>query len=138
VQRVGEALALGVLSPAEAAALRSQFRADPPRWVFAHGDVTPRNVLDAGDGLVLIDWEWAGIYPSGYEAAFLWFVVLDIPGAREQVAAGVRAEDEAWFWRSALLVQLLHLPWFRGRVEMRPFAANHERTRDELVERVLS
>jgi hypothetical protein len=138
VQRVDQARALGVLSAAEADALRALFRADPPRWVFAHGDVTPRNVIDTGAGLVLIDWEWAGIYPSGYEAAFLWFVVLDVAGAREQVAAAVPPEDEAWFWRSALVVQLLHLPWFRGRPEMRPFAATHERTRDELVERVLS
>jgi hypothetical protein len=78
------------------------------KWVFAHGDITPRNVLDGPDGLVLIDWEWAGLYPDGYELAFLWFVLVDRPGGREAVESQIRPEPRT-FWLSALLIELLHL-----------------------------
>lgn len=35
---------------------------------FCHGDITARNVLRAASGApVLIDWEWAGLYPRGWD-----------------------------------------------------------------------
>jgi hypothetical protein len=138
-RRVGWGVEVGGLSPAAADGLRRLMRADPPAYVFGHGDITARNVLrSAASGeAVLIDWEWAGWYPRGWDLAFLWFTLVDAPGARAQVEALVPERDEAWFWRSALLVQLLHLSLWGLRPGM-PFRPKHERMRDELVERVLS
>jgi hypothetical protein len=129
---------LAGLSEAAAVELRRQYRADPPVFVFGHGDITARNVLrsTATGEAVLIDWEWAAAYPRGWDLAFLWFTLVDAPGARERVHARVPPQDEAWFWRSALLVQLLHLTLYGLRPGM-PFRPKHERMRDELVERVL-
>jgi hypothetical protein len=50
----------------------------------------PRNVLVGPDGVVLIDWEWAGLYPEGYEVAFFWYVLADLPNARKTVEAKIR------------------------------------------------
>ena len=75
------------------------------RLRFAHGDVTARNVLQAPDGMVLIDWGWAGLYPEAYDEAFLWFSLVDVPGggahvealseAVTQTALALRADDSA-------------------------------------------
>lgn len=108
-------------------------RVDPPAMAFCHGDITARNVLRAASGApVLIDWEWAGLYPRGWDLAFLWFSVADTPGARDRVAEHIPRRDEAWFWRSALLIQLLHLSLPR-LAPGSPFRERHEATRDELV-----
>ncbi len=80
------------------------------RWVFTHGDITPRNVLVGPDRPALIDWEWAGPYPDGYELAFLWYILADLPASRDLLADHVETDPTA-FWLSALLVQLLHLEW---------------------------
>ena len=137
-RRVQRAVDVDALTPAQATALLEVCRDDPPRYRFAHGDVTARNVIRrASDGaLVLIDWEWFGRYPAGWELAFLWFTVIDAEGARERIEASIPEDDEAWFWRSALLIQTLHLE-LPGLAPGSPFRANHLRTRDELIERVL-
>jgi hypothetical protein len=137
-RRLDLAVTAGAVSPAAAAEVRRQADADPPTIVFGHGDITARNVLRAADGsAVLIDWEWAGRYPRPWDLAFLWFTLVDLPGARAEVEAAIGEEDEAWFWRSALLVQLLHLTMFERRPDF-PFLPKHRRLRDELVERVRS
>lgn len=42
---------------------------DSSPLVFCHGDAAPRNILVDGDRLSgIIDWEWAGWYPSWLEA----------------------------------------------------------------------
>jgi hypothetical protein len=138
-RRLDTAVRLGAVRPDVAREVRRQAEDDPPVIVFGHGDVTARNVLretTSGD-LVLVDWEWAARYPRPWDLAFLWFTLVDLPGGREEVEAAVPADDEAWFWRSALLVQLLHLTLF-ARQPGHPYAAKHERLRDELVERVLA
>src|ERR1700678_939052 len=64
----------GLLGEADAAALSEVAGRSRLKWHFAHGDITARNVLRDNKGRsVLIDWEWAGLYPAGYELAFLWF-----------------------------------------------------------------
>jgi hypothetical protein len=83
-------------------------------------------------GLVLVDWEWAGLYPAGYDLAFLWFVLVDLPESRALVEREIHGDPTA-FWLSALLIQLLHLEWLQG--EFRP---RHEATRDLLVQRLLA
>lgn len=135
-RRVRRAVQAGDLSADSAALLLVQAANDPPVMVFGHGDITARNVLKSPDGAaVLIDWEWAGLYPRGWDLAFLWFSAVDVPGARERVQAAVSPRDEPWFWRSALLIQLLHLS-LRGLVVGSAFREKHERVRDELVHRV--
>ena len=121
----------GLLSPADALLLRDR-AARRPRFRFAHADITARNVLRRADGtLVLIDWEWAGVYPPGYDLAFLWFSLAELPAARATVAAAVPPSERRWFTVSALLVQLLHLHmWQRRGTPPRPV---HLATRDELL-----
>jgi hypothetical protein len=137
-RRLRTAVVEGALTAELADRFRRVAADDPPALVFGHGDITARNVLrsSATGEAVLIDWEWAGRYPRGWDLAFLWFTLVDAPGARRQVEALVPAADEAWFWRSALLVQVLHLT-LSGLRPGTPFRPKHERMRDELLERVL-
>ena len=136
-RRLADTVREGVLTPATAAEVRRQADADPPVLVFGHGDITARNVLRSATtgAAVLIDWEWAGWYPRPWDLAFLWFSLVDLPGGRAAVEAAVPAADEAWFWRSALLVQAMHLTLL-GLAPGSPFRPKHEQVRDELVGRV--
>ena len=129
--RLWQARRASLLSAAEHQALRGRVPDTEITWVFAHGDVTPRNVLTGPDGMVLIDWEWAGLYPDGYELAFLWYALADLPAARRTVEEAVTT-DPAAFWLSALLIELLHLEWLPD--EFRP---THLETKDHLVARLL-
>ncbi|MGH9212491.1 MAG: phosphotransferase [Acidimicrobiales bacterium] len=80
------------------------------RWSFAHGDLSPRNILKRPDGsVVVIDWERAGLYPAGYDYAFLWYTTGAVAGARSRIEAAVRDADRPSFLLSALLIALLHL-----------------------------
>jgi hypothetical protein len=88
-------------------------------------------VLRGPSGMVLIDWEWAGVYPDGYELAFLWYVLADLPAARRAVEGAVTT-DPAVFWLSALLIELLHLEWLPDE-----FRQGHLDTKDHLVARLL-
>jgi hypothetical protein len=127
----------GLIADADAAALTLLAESGRIRWRFAHGDITARNVLRDSQGrLVLIDWEWAGMYPAGYEFAFLWFSLLDVPGARDKVAAGVPGHAKAGFLFSATLVQLLHLQMWLRRPN--PHVAKHQETLRQLLEEVRS
>ncbi|HVM54840.1 MAG TPA: hypothetical protein VM262_16765 [Acidimicrobiales bacterium] len=125
-QRIAAHHGRGLLSEADVAAIRRLVERQPPRLRFAHGDITARNVLRAPSGeLVLIDWEWAGLYPDGYELAFLWFALADLPEGRAAVAGAVEKHQRVWFTLSALFVQLLHLHMWRERDEdVRP--VHHE------------
>jgi hypothetical protein len=129
--RLRRAGRLSLLSHAEYRLIADLVARRPIRWVFAHGDVTPRNVLRGPDGPVLIDWEWAGIYPDGYELGFLWYVLVDVPVARRAVEEAVDT-DPGVFWLSALLIELLHLEWLEE-----PFRAKHLEVKELLVSRVL-
>lgn len=98
----------GLINPSQADTLARFAGSAPLKWGFAHGDITARNVLKDADGhLSLIDWEWAGLYPIGYELAFLWFSLADVPGGRARVEAIVPPGREAGFLLSAALVSLL-------------------------------
>lgn len=101
------------------------------RLRFGHGDLTARNVLHGPDRMTLIDWEWAGLYPDGYELAFLWFTLVDIERGRAQVEKHLDGDDRA-FLLSALLIQLWHLRWYVPP----QFRAKHLATRDELIARL--
>ncbi|KAI1948000.1 hypothetical protein LOZ12_002099 [Ophidiomyces ophidiicola] len=49
---------------------------------FAHGDLSPRNILVNDDGHItaILDWEWAGWYPEYWD--FVW-MYLDMPGKKK-------------------------------------------------------
>jgi hypothetical protein len=126
----------GLLDARDALLLRRLVERVPPRLRFAHGDITARNVLrDATGELVLIDWEWAGLYPEGYDLAFLWFSLLDLEGGRAAVEAVVPEQQRRWFVLCSLLVQLQHLHMWRSR-PVSPFAPRHEATTTALLAQV--
>jgi Ser/Thr protein kinase RdoA (MazF antagonist) len=127
----------GLLDASDAQLLRRLVADVPPRLRFAHGDITARNVLRDAGGLVLIDWEWAGLYPEGYDLAFLWFSLLDLEGGRAAVEAVVPETHRRWFLLCALLVQLQHLHMWRSR-PVSPFAPRHEATATALLAQVRS
>jgi Ser/Thr protein kinase RdoA (MazF antagonist) len=125
----------GLLSGADAQALDRLARSPSIKWHFAHGDITARNVLRDRDGhSVLIDWEWAGLYPAGYELAFLWSSLVNIPSGRAHLNAAISARYEAGFLLSATMVHLLHLQMWRARPH--PLAASFEQTLAELLSAV--
>jgi Ser/Thr protein kinase RdoA (MazF antagonist) len=132
VNRIGQAHDRGLLDRQEADRLIAIARRVHARTTFAHGDLTARNVLRDQHGLVLIDWEWGGLYPDGYELAFLWYSLVDVPGGRALVEAHI-AGDPTAFFLSALVIQLWHLQWYVP-AEHR---AKHLATRDDLIARLL-
>lgn len=133
VRRVELARRAELLTGSEASELALLGRAVHRRQRFAHGDLTARNVMSDGSHLHLIDWEWAGLYPEGYELAFLWFTLVDVDGGRDRVEAYVDGDPRP-FLLSALLVQLWHLQWYVPA----EYRAKHLATRDELIARLHS
>ena len=103
------------------------------RLRFGHGDLTARNVMSGTGEITLIDWEWAGLYPNGYELAFLWFSLVDAEHARARVEAQLDS-DETAFLLSALVIQLWHLQWYVPA----QFRGKHLATRDDLLARLLT
>ncbi|KAK5105695.1 hypothetical protein LTR62_002359 [Meristemomyces frigidus] len=49
----------------------SKFCLTDTPMVFVHGDLAPRNILFVGDGVCLLDWEFAGYFPRAAEFAAL-------------------------------------------------------------------
>ena len=131
-RRLWRAHQRGLLSATEYRALQDVATGLAVRWVFAHADINPSNIVTGEKGASLVDWEWAGLYPDGYDLAFLWFVLIDLPEARVVVESQVDTDPVA-FWLSALIIELLHLEWFGGQ-----FRPRHESNRDLLVDRLLS
>ena len=129
--RLRRALQIGLLSESEYQGLQRISSRIEIRWVFAHADINPSNIVASDDGFFLLDWEWAGLYPDGYDLAFLWFVLIDLPDARSAVEDRIRT-DPTVFWLSALIIELLHLEWFEGK-----FRPQHEAIRDALVAKLL-
>lgn len=134
-RRLRQFVRAALLSHADADAVLALARERRIGWQFAHADLTARNVLRRTDGeLVLIDWEWAGLYPTGYELAFLWFSLSDMPDARDAVARAVPDRQRPGFLLSAILIQLLHLHLFRNIDS--PYLPRHHATLDELIRQV--
>jgi hypothetical protein len=129
--RLRRARQVGLLTQGEYLALQQVRSRLAFRWVFAHADINPSNIVAADGTFFLVDWEWAGLYPEGYDLAFLWFVLVDVPDARSAVEDRIRT-DPTVFWLCALIIELLHLEWFQD--EFRP---RHEAGRDALVAKLL-
>ena len=134
-RRLGHHVAEQLVSQSDAEALQALARRTRLRYRFTHADITARNVLrDRTGRLVLIDWEWAGLYPAGWELAFLWFSLADVPGARAVVERAVPRWDEPHFLLSAVLIHLLHLHLWRNKPN--PFLPRHQAVLHELLQRV--
>jgi hypothetical protein len=131
VGRLGLARRGGLLTDAQTIQLVAIANRVHTRLRFGHGDLTARNVLAGPDGMDLIDWEWAGLYPDGYELAFLWFSLADVEHGRARVEAHLDTDERA-FLLSALLIQLWHLQWYVPS----EFADKHLSTRDDLITRL--
>jgi hypothetical protein len=129
-RRIAMAHRAGLLRDEQAAHLTAIATRAHTKLRFAHGDMTARNVLLSTRGLVLIDWEWAGRYPAGYDHAFLWFSLIDAPASRSAVERRVDANDG--FWLSALLIELWHLQ----SLVPAEFREQHLAVRDELLVRL--
>ncbi len=133
VRRLALARRAGLLTDTQTVQLIGTANRVHTRVQFGHGDLTARNVLGSSDGMTLIDWEWAGLYPDGYELAFLWFSLVDVEYGRALVEEHVDT-DECAFLLSALLVQLWHL----HRYVPTEFRDKHLSTRDDLISRLCS
>jgi hypothetical protein len=131
--RLALAPRFGVLDGRDAGALAGLARRHHTRLRFAHGDLVVRNVLRQGADVALIDWEWAGLYPAGYDDAIFWFSLQDVDGGRARVEQAV-VVDEASFLLSALVIELWHLQWYVPA----EFRARHLATRDQLVQRLVA
>lgn len=131
-RRISLAHRSGLLNHRQAAAIHDLLDRNRVRLRFAHGDLIARNVLRSPSGPMVIDWEWAGLYPHGYDLAVLWFSLVDTPDGRDQLEAHLET-PQLPFLLSALVVQLWHLQWF-----VTPeFQTRHLQTRDELLHRLL-
>jgi hypothetical protein len=131
VGRLGLARRAGLLTHAQTVQLVGIPGRVHSRLRFGHGDLTARNVLGCPDGPALIDWEWAGLYPDGYELAFLWFSLVDVEHGRARVEEHLDTDERA-FLLSALLIQLWHLHWYVPS----EFRDKHLSTRDDLIARL--
>lgn len=75
-------------------------------WVFAHGDALPENTILTGNGPVLLDWEWSGLYLPGLDHALLWTVLHADPGTRARLRDSATSGDwhhRAGFWINAAM-----------------------------------
>ena len=132
IRRLELARRAGLLTDEQTAELVAVSRRVHTRLRFAHGDVTARNVMHDRGHFVLIDWEWAGLYPDGYELAFLWYTLVDHDRGRAHIEA-LADGDKTAFLLSALLIQLWHLQWFLPP----EFREKHLGTRDDLIARLI-
>ena len=131
LRRLAMARSAGLLADNEMAALVELARRRHRKLRFAHGDVTARNVLSHDREIALIDWEWAGLYPDGYDAAFLWFSLGEVEGGRAHIERSSKV-DEKSLLLCALLIELWHLQWYIPPDFRKP----HLATRDKLLDRL--
>jgi aminoglycoside phosphotransferase (APT) family kinase protein len=54
---------------------------------FAHGDLVASNVVLGKEGVVLLDWEHAGLRPAGHDLATLWVMAQFAPTLRKAALA---------------------------------------------------
>nr|WP_269326833.1 aminoglycoside phosphotransferase family protein [Kineosporia mesophila] len=90
-----------ILNERDQAALNVLAKAAGPMRL-AHGDLLPGNVLSApGAGLSgVLDWEFAGLFLPGLDAAVLWLLLGRIPTVRQRIEQLVGDEPiaQAGFW----------------------------------------
>lgn len=71
-ERIDRFRGRGLLTGSDAAALTNLLAHSDPHWEPAHGDAIPSNILLTTDGqVVLLDWEFCGLYLPGWDLALL-------------------------------------------------------------------
>lgn len=70
----------------------------PEHWIPMHGDLTPWNLRESTNGLILIDWEDAGWGPPGADEVLYRAVEAALGGELRRVPDAREAID---FWREA-------------------------------------
>lgn len=76
---------------------------------FAHGDFRASNILMSGHHPGLVDWEFGGLHPRGYDLATLWVHCLFVPASRRCIESALAArsiQERRSFWLSAYLVAM--------------------------------
>jgi hypothetical protein len=100
----------GLLSPDDAHTLAAAMATSPIGWAFAHGAFSPGVIVaQPQDAVAVTDWKQAGIYPTGWDLAYLWFTTRAIPDARHTITTAVANEHRSSFWLSALLIVADHV-----------------------------
>ena len=71
-------------------------------YEFNHGDILLKNILATDNGLVFIDWEFAGLYLPGYDFALLWTILYCDPYARDRIIQLI--EQKSLFTKLAFMI----------------------------------
>lgn len=107
-----------------------------PTMAFAHGDFIPRNMIDNAGTIALVDWEFAGWYPIGYDLATLWLVTGEVPGARERIESNVGQESSS-FWFGAYVASVSYLGLALRSPPSAPFAESRRSDASRALDEVL-
>ncbi|MDR7303374.1 phosphotransferase [Haloactinomyces albus] len=76
----------GFFNAADRAALHALLADVAPPWQANHGDPLPSNLLlAASGGCVLLDFEFTGLFLSGFDLAMLHTLLATTPGAQERI-----------------------------------------------------
>lgn len=74
---------------------------------FQHGDVVPSNIFRTPNGIMFIDWEFAGYYLPGYDLALLATFLIKLPWAPLAINQLVHTWPKAWqigYWLNESMV----------------------------------
>ncbi|MFD2131164.1 phosphotransferase [Pseudogracilibacillus auburnensis] len=75
-----------------------------PYLVFSHGDLIPTNIIKTKRSYYIIDWEWASLRPSTYDAAlFILFSSCPLDGVRK-IEKLFRYWDPMELYRDAIII----------------------------------
>ncbi len=108
-----------------------------PKMSFAHGDFIPRNMLNCAGRIALVDWEFAGWYPIGFDLATLWLVTGEASGAREHIETHVGHESRS-FWFGAYIASVAYLGLALRSLASMPFAEKRRSDASRALEEVLA
>lgn len=100
-------------------------------WTTAHGDLVWSNVTEDGH---LLDWEYWGRAPRGYDAAQLWGVALSRPDLATRIEDEFRSDLNT---RSGRIAQLFWCALARCAAEKHPDFAHYRELTDTAVPQLL-
>lgn len=70
--------------------------------VLAHHDLTPENIIENGDGLMIIDWEYAGLGHSSFDTLFLDAFSIKDPTTPKDYLEDQDIVEEIIYWINTL------------------------------------
>lgn len=101
----------GILPPGTCRKTAEAARSAARAWRFAHGDFLLTNIIESNRALIVVDWEFAGLHPRGFDVSLLWASLVRSPRDRRAIAAALEAQhqlegDEGWSIVISVLVLL--------------------------------